>query len=267
MRNCKIITCISTVAGNGAKYTATIMAHELAKQNPKSKIALVDLDLLNPYLFAKQTLNDRVHGIDNILDKISSEIITESMFRANMISIEKNLDLLKGTRKVGRENMVTRPHISKIVEMLKAIYDYVIMVVPSKSNNAAMTFGLFYSDAIVMVTRPNFANLLNIEESIEYCKTLRNSKDVPIYLMYNMRGPKDDLDAFTKYIVENNIQALGYMVYEPDTVDNQNLGGNVISDVAKKFSKLSKRGGESNTERIRGALKIMLNLNDEESDN
>lgn len=261
MMNSRLITCISVMPGNGAKYTATLMALELHRRAPKAKIALVDFDLMNPYLYAKQTLNDNIHGIDNLLAKITAEVLTNSMFMENMIKVPGLFDLLKGTKNVGRENLITRMHVTKIVEMLRANYDYIVMVVPPKTDNAATTYGLFYSDDIVMIARPNFPNMLRFEESVQQNKKMRNSVDVPIYLMYNMRGEKDDISSFLKCISENDIQPLGSMVYEPDTTDNQNIGGNLVNELVQKFNKKGDKNG--NAAAIKKAVDIIFSSDEE----
>lgn len=259
-----LITCVSIMPGNGAKYTATIMAHELAKKYPKKKVALVDLDLTNPYLYAAQTINDSVHGVDNLLDKISAEVMNEGLFMANMIHINGSFDLLKGTRKIGRESMVTRLHVSKIIEFLKSGYDYIVMVVPSDTDNAATTYGLFYSDKIVTIVRPNFPNLYRIEDKLKAYRVLRSSESIPLYLLYNMRGENDDIEAFVKPISDFGLQPLGYMVYDPNTIDNRNLGGSVLQQAGAKLTgRLKKRGG-GNEERIKKALEMILGVDEED---
>ncbi len=266
MRESRLIACVSVVPGNGAKYTGTLMANELRKKHPKSTIALVDFDLINPYLFAKQTQNDRVHGIDNIIDKISAELLTQELFRENMIKIEGQFDLLKGTSKLGRENLILRLHILKIIEFLRADYDYIVMIVnaPMKAN-AGTLHGLYAADEIVLVTRPNFMNLESFESAIKECQKYRNSVDIPVSIIYNMRGVKDGLEDFSYFTTEENAQILGYLTYEENTVDNQNLGGNVRTDVARKLSrKAGLKSSSANENRIAVALDILLNKKEAE---
>jgi len=265
MKDSKVITCVSIMPGNGAKYVATMMAHELVKKYPKKKVALVDFDLTNPYMFASQTANDKVHGIDNLLDKISAEVMNNSLFMANMIEVPGSFSLLKGTRKAGRESMVTRLHISKIVEFLRHNYDYIVMAVPSDSDNAATNYGLFHSDKIVTIVRPNYPNLLNIEDRLKKYRVLRNSENVTLYMMYNMRSEKDDIEPYGKYIEDYDLYPLGYLTYEPATVDNKNIGGNVLQEMSDKFSRSMKRKGNggNNASRISSALDIMLGVADE----
>ncbi|MEG1299897.1 MAG: AAA family ATPase [Erysipelotrichaceae bacterium] len=257
MKECRIIACISTVTGNGAKYTAVNLAHELHKKNPKSQIALVDFDFFNPYLFALQTLNDTFHGVDNLIDKISSNTLNEKLFKENMIKVDGLFDVLKGTKKVGRENIFLHEHIQQIMEYLKNLYDYVVMVVPPKANNAATIYGLNAADDIIMIVRPNYANAVNFEATVELTSSHRKSKDVTLNLMYNMRTQKDDLTPYVKVMDKYDIRILGGMLYEEKSVDNQNISANAFSELASKLPKFS-RNTQTNEQEIKRAIDIIL---------
>ena len=252
MKTSTLIACISPVSGSGCKYTAVTIATALRTKYPKAKIALVDFDLTNPYMLARQTMNDRIHGIDNLLDKISAGVLTQDLFNENMIKMGNDFDFLKGTKRVGRENFFTKQHILKTIEFLRKGYDYVVVAVPPKTNNSATIFTLHEADHIVMVVRPNIANLLNVNDTIEACKKLRYSTGVSVNVLYNMRASATDIEAFGKSITENGIRPLGYMSFDETTVDNANIGGSLKDKIAKLGKK------SDNLIRVGEALNILL---------
>ena len=253
MKTSTLIACISPVEGSGCKYASATIASALRAKYPKAKIALVDFDLANPYLLAEQTMNDRVHGIDNLLDKISAEVLTQDLFKENMIKIGSEFDFLKGTKRIGRENYFTKKHILKTIELLRQTYEYIVVAIPPRENNSATIFTLNSADHIVMVVRPNVANLMNINDTISACKKLRHSTAVDVNVLYNMRASQNDIEPFSKSINENDVRPIGYMSFDPNTVDNQNIGGSFLKD---KIAKIGKKN--ENLARVKEALNILL---------
>lgn len=266
MSRAEIYTFLSVVEGNGAKYCATNFAYEIRKKQPKAKIALVDFDFYHPYLCALQTARDQFHGIDNLLDKIGSGTLNEMLFRENMIKIEGCFDVLKGTRKIGRENLILREHILQSLEYLKELYDYVLVVVSSRNDNAGTIYGLNQTDKVIIVLRNNYANLYNFEKTVEICKKFVSKSDIPIYTIYNMTNEKDAYDSFTKIINENKLQPLGALEYEPKTVDNANIGTQAINlgKAGAITEKIFSKQAPKNTKTIENAVGVLLQLNEKE---
>ena len=115
----RIITVVPAHTGAGGKFIATSIAYALRQkhQDPRVKIALVDFYFSNPYLGstliaqATSTTKD-MRGVDSLLEKIDSHTLTEGLFADNMIQIEGQFDILKGTRLMDAPRRVSRPSIS-----------------------------------------------------------------------------------------------------------------------------------------------------------
>ena len=237
----KIIATYPVVAGNGGKYMATNIAYAFWMNNNNAKIALVDFDFKNPYLGATFTSHDGVHGIDNLLERIDSRLLTDQLFMDNMIKTEM-FDVLKGTKLIGQPNFITQQHISSIITMLKKHYDYILISVSPKLETSGTVYGLSYADEIVMVVRENVANYDNIKEAMTLIKTVKRSVS-PVQVIFNMKTEKSLVDVNPIIYDENEdvnskikFEVLATFPFNADTVDNANITSGVGSKMLNKLS-------------------------------
>lgn len=218
----KMITVYPIVAGNGAKFVATNIAHYLKVANPTKKIALVDFNLKQPYLTHALTTHDEIHGIDNLIDKIDGNLLTDELFVENMVMMKNNVEVLKGTKLVGKHKVFNEKHMKTIVEHLKNIYDYVIAVVSPDTDNAGTVYGLHEADSVVMVARNNVANVKTAYRALNIVQQYKKSNDV-VKFVYNMHtSNSNDLSNFVK---DSNLEVLGLVEYDDTAIDNLDLYG------------------------------------------
>lgn len=239
----KVITFYPVVQGVGCKYTATGMAFILSQMYPKAKIALADLDFKNPYLAANLITFDQVHGIDNLISKIDGNFLTDELFKENMIHLDGLFDVLKGTDLVGRDHLITKKHVERIIEMLREHYDYVIIAVAPNADTAGTVYGLYEADEVVMVTKINQACFVNISKATDIINTYkRTSKSVK--LVYNMFVQNYHID-FTQLIAKNNLKVIAGLPYDESTIDNHNIGvglqGKITNKISVKHNEMLKR--------------------------
>jgi len=239
----KIITFYPVVQGVGCKYTATGFAFILAQMNPKAKVALVDFDFKNPYLAANLATHDTVHGIDNLISKIDGNFLTDELFRENMIRLPDVFDLLKGTELVGRDHLITKRHIDKIIEMLRSNYDYIIIAVSPMNDNAGTVYGLYEADEVVMVTKINQACFSNISKATTIINSYKKSPK-RIKLVYNMYTDNFHID-FTQTTIANNLEVIAGLPYDEATIDNHNIStgglGKITNKISVKYNEMLKR--------------------------
>lgn len=238
----RIITFYPVVQGVGCKYTATGFAFMITQMNPKARVALVDFDFKNPYLAENLSNQDKVHGIDNLISKIDGNFLTNELFKENMIKIPGIFDLLKGTELVGRDHLITKKHIDKIIEFLQMNYDYIIIAVSPNPDNAGTVYGLYNADDIVMVTRINHACYLNLSKATDIVmQYARGPKR--INLIYNMYTENYHIQ-FSQAIIDNNLVVIGALPYDESTIDNHNivpgLQGKIANRIAVKYNEMLK---------------------------
>lgn len=123
--NQKTILFTSTVSGEGKTFTAANLAVSFALLG--KKVILVGLDIRKPRLAQLFEIDDKKHGITNLIVKNNP---TEEDIRTQIISSEvnKNLDLLMaGPITPNPTELVTRTSLDIISKHLRDMYDYVII--------------------------------------------------------------------------------------------------------------------------------------------
>lgn len=121
----KSILFTSTTSGEGKTFTASNLAVSFALLG--KKVILVGLDIRKPRLANLFEINDRVHGITNLLVK---EHPTKDDLIKQIIpsGVNENLDLLMaGPIPPNPAELVTRHSLDEISQQLKDMYDYIII--------------------------------------------------------------------------------------------------------------------------------------------
>lgn len=217
----KIITVYPVMAGNGAKFVSTNLANSLKEEFADKKVALVDFDLKKPYLAHSLSEFDDIHGLDTLVEKIDGNILSNDLFLENMIHMKNNVELLKGTKLIGKYKGFTTEHITSVIEYLQDLYDYVVISVASEADNAGTVHALNKADEIVVVMRNNLANLKMFDISMTLINHYKK-KDTGLKGMYNMfiQNSKTDLGNVVR---DYGIEVIGIVEYDETSYDNMNL--------------------------------------------
>lgn len=243
----KVITLYPIVAGSGAKYTATNLAYYAKELNPDKSIALVDLNLKHPYLAHSLSEHDDIHGIDNLTDQIDGAFLNKELFLENMITLKNEVQLLKGTKQIGKHKIYKEEYADTIIQYLKDCYDYIFIAVATEPDNAGTIFGLSKADNVVAVVNNTISNRKSLERASTVISTYSGLIDKPkiVYNKYLSKG----LD-ISEAVVGNGFEILGAIEYNSGSVDNNDL----IENIGKKMFK--RRPNEDVFTEILGALKI-----------
>lgn len=121
----KVILFTSTTSGEGKTFNAANCAMSFALLD--KKVILVGLDIRKPRLVELFQLNDRQHGLTPLL---RHTLPTWEEVQANILSsgVNKNLDILaSGPIPPNPSELVARPSLDHIFELLKEHYDYIII--------------------------------------------------------------------------------------------------------------------------------------------
>ena len=121
----KSILFTSTTSGEGKTFTAANLAVSFALLG--KKVILVGLDIRKPRLAQLFEINDRVHGITNLIVK---DHPTKDDIRQQILpsGVNDNLDLLMaGPIPPNPAELVTRHSLDEISQHLQDMYDYIII--------------------------------------------------------------------------------------------------------------------------------------------
>lgn len=245
----RIITVVPVHTGAGGKFIATSIAFGLRQKNPdpRIKIALVDFYFSNPYLgstlIAQATSATKdMRGVDNLLEKIDSHTLNDNLFTDNMIQIEGQFDILKGTRMVDSYDAFNREHIETIIQHLKKKYEYVVISASALGDNAGTVFGIAHADDVVLVSRMNTESFVNFDKSVGMIRQFMNREDKKINVVFNYRTQNYDLDFTNKLNAHKEyMDVIGDMKFHPNAIDNQNIKIGLASKVNKLSSEYNKQ--------------------------
>lgn len=248
----KVIAVVSNVAGNGGKYVATELAHELKDRHKGSHVLLIDFDFEQPYLASALTKHDSVHGIDNLLNHMAGGELSDAMFEENLIETKGKVYVLRGVRTTEKGKLLSRIQVETIINKAKKLFDYIYIVINPRSNNAGSLLTLMNADRVLVVLRNNEANDKTITKTI---KLIRQYSMVDkIYLVYNFKNLHSKVRLNNKLDPEEE-RIIGILNYIPNTIDNiHQLRSGVFR-------------GSKNTGIIRKINKIMLEAGERQSRN
>lgn len=222
----KLIVCYPVVQGNGCKYTATNIAHYYKTTHSSKKVALVDLDFKLPYLANALSSQDEIHGIDNLIDKIDGGFLTEDLFNENMIRLKDNVDLLKGTKLIGNHKLFNKKHIEKIVEMLKDLYDFIVVAVSPDADNAGTVYGLFEANEVVLVGKNNVANFKHLDKAVSIVKQYSRTQN-KLKFVFNMYFEGSQM-ALATAVKDLNLEVIGAVKLDENSIDNSDLNSSTF---------------------------------------
>lgn len=169
----KVIMFTSTTSGEGKTFNAANLAVSFALLN--KKVVLVGLDIRKPRLAELFEIDNHKNGITNvlILDDPTEEDIAAELLPSE---VNRNLDLLmSGPIPPNPAELIARPSLEKILNILKEKYDYVII---DTAPIGLVTDTLQISrvaDTTVYVCRADYTP----KESFKYINTLAEEKKLP----------------------------------------------------------------------------------------
>lgn len=171
--NEKVIMFTSSTSGEGKTFNAANVAVSFALLG--KKVILVGLDIRKPRLAELFEINDHHHGITPLLTLSEP---TESDVKGQIVpsGINNNLDLLMaGPTPPNPTELISRPSLDKIFEILRINYDYVIIdTAPVGLVTDTLQIGRV-SDLTVYMSRADYTP----KSSFQLINSLARDKKLP----------------------------------------------------------------------------------------
>lgn len=228
----KLTVVFPVTQGVGGKYIATNVANVYKERFPDKKVALVDFDFKAPYLAGYLTDNDKVHGVDNLIEKIDGGFLDDELFSENMVTLDSGIEVLKGTRLRNNHYFIEQKHIQEIIRMLRNSYDAIFISVSSLADNAGTTVSLFEADELLIVSRNDFTCYSLAESALETVKHYKK-EDVELKWVYNQHFEGSNLD-FSAIISEQSMKVVGVVPFNKESIDNRDLKGKAFGGILKR---------------------------------
>lgn len=161
MKN-KVISIWSPTSGLGTTFTAVNLALELSSMGLNT--VLVDFDLKTPSVAMYLKDDDVIHCLDNVIPFTAGNNLTEKVMESNLQSFEK-LNFLRGTNLPEQALYVRQDALAAIINLLKEMFEVVIIDTQSHIDNAGTYQALLQADTIFMVVDKNVFNIRQFENS------------------------------------------------------------------------------------------------------
>lgn len=232
----KFITCFPVMTGNGAKHVALNLAFSYKQKYPEHRVALVDFDFTYPTLLGLETSHDTVHGIDNLLDKIDSNHLTEELFHANLVKTRNGVFLLKGTHLKENSNTIQRQHLEVIFQHLRKGFDRVFINVSSLDDQSGTVYGLHLTDCVLFIMNNNYTNYHVCEEQYQLVKRYYHGEN--LFGLFNKFNASSKVE-FGEWIFEKKMTVLGEIPYDEKAIDGNDWFGGLLSKTKKTAKKQS----------------------------
>ncbi len=166
---CKKIAVTSPVSGEGKTYISINLSITLANNSDK-KILLIDMDMRVPRV--KKLLQKRVLETENFSGL--SEYLAGIDETANILKTDvENLHVLfSGKENTNPIGLINSPKMTKLIEELSEVYDYIIIDTPPVNIVTDALLMLDKVNGYILSSRVNYSNVNALNTAIESIKNV-----------------------------------------------------------------------------------------------
>ena len=237
----KTISIFSNKGGVGKTTLLTNLAWELNNKT-NEKICIIDFSFNNENANAMLNVKQK-YNLDYILKNIST--LNKDFFLSLMNKYQdKEIYLLETEENKLSKNNYSPQNITKIINSLKNIFDYIIIDTTNITDEANISI-FDNSDLILFVTLGNNSSIINCQKCCELFDKIGYSDDkIRIVINRYIDGQElsiDDMENILKRKVFHTLPN-NYLTLIDSINQNQNVGEvNPQSNIAKKYSELAKK--------------------------
>lgn len=152
----KVIAFWSPVSGVGTTFTVINIARAMSKKG--LKVAVLDYDLKTPAIHIYFRNDDTVHCLDNVIPFTAGGNLTPKVMESNLQQIE-DFYLLRGTNSPEQAQYIKIESLDEIIQVLKGMFDYVLIDTQSIVDNAGTYVALNNADKVFVLTEKNVISI------------------------------------------------------------------------------------------------------------
>jgi MinD-like ATPase involved in chromosome partitioning or flagellar assembly/CheY-like chemotaxis protein len=165
----KVITVMSGKGGSGKSITATNLAMALAVRSGEDKVVIVDADLQ----FGDVALLLQIDPTRTIVDVADViEDLTEPRLDGLLMRHDSGLRVLPAPLVPAAAERVGPKVVVRIMEMLRGMYDFVVVDTPSIFDDSLITI-LEHSDDVLMVVDMDLSSVKNAKITLDTLRAAR----------------------------------------------------------------------------------------------
>ena len=206
----KVFTVSSATGGCGKTFYATNIA-QLLSQMPNTRVALVDLDLQ----FGEVSTALRLHPTFTIYDVLKAEESEEGADLAShigefLVDFEGRFSVLAAPKDPAQADRITPVEVTKIIETLRANYDYVVVDTPTAlAETVLAAFDL--SEHLFVMCTLDLPSVRNLGMFLQTLQKLRvSSENVSLILNKVEKDVGISVDQITKLFPQGFQSTLPY---------------------------------------------------------
>jgi pilus assembly protein CpaE len=160
-RTGKVIVVVSPKGGSGKTAVATNLSASLAQQFP-GKVAAVDLDVQ----FGDMCTSMGLHPEHNLAQVATTPNIDATTIKLFLTPYEPGLYVLCGARAPAEADVVTHEHVSRVIPLLAADFDYVIVDTSAGLDDRTLA-ALEQATDILLVSSLDVTSIRSLRKAVE----------------------------------------------------------------------------------------------------
>ena len=234
----RVIAVYSSKGGGGATFVTANLAASLARLSGR-KTCIMDLNMqagdqpLYLGLEPVYSMHDVVRNFERMDDQLLTSYLTQR---------SKNLSLLASPSEIGKEEEVRAEHITRVIMMLRAQSEYVLLDSQHTMNEATIA-ALDAADDIVLLMTLDIPSIRSTKRALDVFTRLGyDRKRIKVVLNRFTRSPEFEIEQIEK-VLDTSIYALLSNDYR-SAIASVNVGEPLVqsriqSRLVREFTKLA----------------------------
>jgi pilus assembly protein CpaE len=167
----KVIVVVSPKGGSGKTAMATNLAAALAVRFP-GRVAALDLDVQ----FGDMCTSMGLHPEHNLAQVATSAQVDSTTIKLFLTPYEPGLYVLCGARTPAEADVVTHQHVSKVIPLLAADFDYVVVDTPAGLDDRTLA-ALECASDLLLVSSLDVTSIRSLRKAVEAMDTIGVTKN------------------------------------------------------------------------------------------
>jgi pilus assembly protein CpaE len=166
----KVIAVISPKGGSGKTAVSTNLAAALAMRFP-GRVAALDLDVQ----FGDMCVSMGLRPEHNLAQVATSAQVDSTTIKLFLTPYDPGLYVLCGARTPAEADVVTHEHVSKVIPLLAADFDYVVVDTPAGLDDRTLA-ALECATDLLLVSSLDVTSIRSLRKAVEAMDTLGVTK-------------------------------------------------------------------------------------------